>query len=197
MITKRIWNKEYKLKALQDEFAESPREWQMEYSKMCIRDHRRYDFPNELEFDFNAYDDGDLQLPWLDPNQYFFWLDCYEHSGILFSLTWEWQQCRFDTANKCWFLIVTLDDNGEKSNGEARDQAKLILDAYNSYLNGEVYEYILESREIIEKDWKTFTSEWECIEACWWYYSLEDLKYDVVHSYKIFTEEDLKDLSIN
>lgn len=84
-----------------DEDSESPRAWD-NISKLCIREHRRYNFPNELEINFDdlssedAYetdDNGDTietlrqhELKKFD-GYHVFWLDCYEHSGIAFSLS--------------------------------------------------------------------------------------------------------------
>lgn len=84
-----------------DENPDSPRNWDHS-SKLCIREHRRYSFPNELQINFEDEED------FLDKTvgYHVFWLDCYEHSGIQFSLSGEGMQCRFDTSRKCGFIAV-------------------------------------------------------------------------------------------
>ena len=59
MITKRIWNTEYRLEIFQDECADDPRNWR-EDSYLCIREHRDYMFPNEIDFDFMWLDNMDM-----------------------------------------------------------------------------------------------------------------------------------------
>jgi hypothetical protein len=72
----------HKLVIEYDEYAESPRE-RGTNSKLCIREHRRYNFPNEMNWD-RASDEDPRQH--LDTYHVFF-LDCYEHSSITFSLS--------------------------------------------------------------------------------------------------------------
>lgn len=77
-----------------DESYDSPREWSNE-TDLCIREHRRYSFPNELDFCFDCLDDdtvyssdddgsneitvGENELKKLE-QYHIFPLDCYEHS---------------------------------------------------------------------------------------------------------------------
>ena len=174
---KRIWNTEYKLVIQQDEWVESPREWN-DWSKLCIREHRRSNFPNELGFsecDFeniekiaNIAKENGLTL---------FWLDCYEHSNIYFSLAGTGTQCRFDTSNKCGFILA-----------ESEEVAKQEIETYNSWLNWEVYEYIIEEREVIEKEWKTFYTDWEFIDSCGGFYDWESM----VGQQDIFSKEEFE-----
>lgn len=152
-LMKRVWDIEYKVEVDYDEFVDSPREC-VDNSFLCIREHRRYDFPNELDFDFDDFDEWDIELPKLEENQKLFWLDCYEHSGISFSLAGTGRQCRFDTSSKCGFIIA-----------ESEEVAKQEIERYNQYLNGECYMVDVSERSVIEKDWKVFYSDWEWVDA--------------------------------
>lgn len=183
-LQKRAGDIEYRVEIDYDHFAESPREYS-EWSYLCIRKHRNYTFPNELDFDFEWVDSMDMLteeedniLPmnndrwdlierrvndklielaeaeakekWLE----LFWLDCYEHSGISFSLAGEGMQCRFDTSGKCGFIIA-----------ESEEQARAEIKEYNQYINWECYWVDVSSRDIIEKGDKTFYSDWEFIDS--------------------------------
>lgn len=79
---------------------DDPRNWTD--SKMCVRNHRRYSFPNEMDFDFDAIgdtepyetDDDDNIIETNEDHEmkrlegfHVFWLDMYEHSGIAFSFS--------------------------------------------------------------------------------------------------------------
>lgn len=143
--TKQMWDVEYKIEIDYDDFA-SPREYS-EQGMLCIRKHRDYNFPNELDFDFDAFDEWDIELPKLEENQKLFWLDCYEHSSIHFSLAGEGV---FDTSGKCGFIIC-----------ESEEQARAEIEEHNQYINGECYRVSVSERSIIEKDWKVFYSDWE------------------------------------
>lgn len=164
-----------------DECSESPRNFD-EDSFLCMRKHRNYDFPNELEYDFNDLDDG--WMDWVEMSKilkenYVFWIDCYEHSWIVFSLSWEWMQCKFDTSKYCGFMAVKKELY--KTEEEAKKRAKEQLSIYNKRISWEVYEYLIEkSVEWKTDDWRT-KIEWEpdyysddSIYSCWWYY---DIKY--------------------
>ena len=64
-----------------DEDSEDPREWD-NLGKLCLRKHRRYNFPNELEFDFDdGYEEDTVEkrLKELEKTYFIFRLDCYEH----------------------------------------------------------------------------------------------------------------------
>lgn len=146
-----------KLEIEECEWTEDPRDYD-ETTKLCIREHRRYDFPNELDYSFeivdewyewyddpyykNRYDEEIAKLEWY----YIFPLDCYEHSGISFSLSGTGMQCQFDTSKNCWFIAVPKKDKlpneniwSERSEEEARNIAKQAINTYNRYLNNECY----------------------------------------------------------
>ncbi len=71
-----ILNNGNRLDICHDEDMQSPREWD-NVGKLCIREHRRYNFPNELDYDFDsAGEDAEI----LYNTYYIFDLDMYEHT---------------------------------------------------------------------------------------------------------------------
>ena len=145
--TKRVWDIEYKVEIDYDEFIDSPREYSCD-SKLCLREIHFYIFPNELDFDFYAFDEWEIELPTLEENQKLFWINCYEHSRISFSLAGE------GTSGSGGFIIA-----------ESEEVAKQDIEEYNQYINGECYRVDVSERSIIEKDWKVFYSDWEYIDG--------------------------------
>lgn len=165
--------------------------------KLCIREHRRYIFPNELDFDFDvSNDDYITQMQELDKKYYMFDLDCYEHSSISFSLSWKGMQCKFDTSKWCWFIAIpkeydwyNLDEWSESKHKKekiqiTKEEAERIasgeIKTFNQYLNGEVFAAIVEAKETrTNSKWET-KEEREEQDSCWWYYDIEQAVADMV-----------------
>lgn len=153
-LQKRVGDTEYKIDIDYDHFAESPREYN-EWSELCIRENRRYDFPNELSITEEGFENVELiESIAKEREQKLFWLDCYEHSGMSFSLAGEGMQCRFDSSPKCGFIIA-----------ESEEQARAEIEEYNQYINWECYWVDVSSRDIITKWDKEFYSDWEFIDS--------------------------------
>lgn len=82
--------------------------------KLDFRENRSYDFPKDLNFDWDWYDswEDDEEKNWekifndLQENYYRYFVDCYIHSNYNFSLAWQWIQCRWDTAKKCGIVAI-------------------------------------------------------------------------------------------
>lgn len=204
-----------------DEDNESPRKWD-NISKLCIREHRRYDFPNELKINFddlNSYDDyevddnyqiietvGQHEQKKLE-GYHMFWLDCYEHSGISFSLSGTGMQCQFDTSRKCGLIAIPKHfewDNGPGYSGsvdyteaEAEEMAKADIEIYNQYMNGEVYGFrLMQSFEPIiwsDSDGRQheYKADDECLDSC---YGIYDQKEIAEHLPKEYREKFLKEI---
>lgn len=176
VIDKYMLNDGHRLVISYDMDAESPREWDNTW-KLCIKKHRRHNFPNELDFDFDEdyedYKDTDV----LEEEYHIFWLECYEHSWIVFSLAGTGMQCQFDTAEKCGFIAIP------KNECENIEDAKQIageeIEMYNKYLNGEVYRWHTEekiSRTTTNSEWDVKERiEREYEDGCWWYYDIDDI----------------------
>lgn len=160
------WNR---ISVYYDECAESPREWD-NTGKLCIRQHRRYCFPNELDYDRDSAEEDSKKLY---DEYHIFEIDCYEHSWISFSLSWWWMQCQFDTSKNCWFIAIPK--NIYPDHAIAREIALEELKLYNAYMNWEVYRYTIDKPDTYtNKEWKE-KIEWEFVDWCWGYYSIQDI----------------------
>lgn len=178
-----------------DDFAESPRHndniWYMD-----IRDHRRYNFPKELSIAWDEWEETANELIELEKNFYVFPIDCYEHSGISFSLSGTGMQCQFDTSKSVGIIAIPRVYNGydikEWNRSKTRDnpQATQVtlteeqvntiateeLNEYNQYLNGEVYRFTLLDEEGDE------------IDSCWGFYDIDDIR---DHLWKEWADESM------
>lgn len=149
-----------------DEDAESPRAYS-ENSKICIRENRNYNFPNELRYNFDLMDEERIQKKnWYHVSEddeegykeehkkldgyYVFPISCYIHGGVSFSLTGEGLYDRFDTSSDCGF--IARPKKIEYRNGldnsmftywqvEAQQICREEIEIYNQRMNGEVYRY--------------------------------------------------------
>lgn len=190
---KYLLNNGNRLVITQDEDPSDPREWDNVWN-ICVREHRHYKFPNELDYDFDsAAEDAEK----LYEQYYIFELDCYIHSWVSFSLAWRWMQCKFDTSKDCWFIAIpkeinsydqrawAMSTNQDKwtkqiyTEKEAMDVAEDEIKIYNQYLNWEVYAYSIEEPVIwsaTNKEWVVLQkTSWEHIDWCWGYYNRKDI----------------------
>lgn len=182
-----------------DEWAEwyDPRTEYDNIGKICIRKHRDYRFPNELDFNFEAYDEDEIKMP---EKYYIFRLDCYEHGQIVFSFTGEGMQCRRDTSRWCGFIAVPKKYNAydlkeisvtpykkelwekyevvELTESEARDIAKQELKEFNQYNNWEIYGYTVYQKVLWTSETWEEKYEYETLDSCGWYFSIEEAKSD-------------------
>lgn len=178
-----------------DEWAEwyDPRTEQDNIWKICIRKHRDYRFPNELDFDFDAYDEDEISIP---ENYYIFRLDCYEHGWIVFSFTGQWTQCRRDTSRWCGFIAVPKlkeisvtpfkkelwekYEEVELTESQAREIAEQELKEFNQYNNWEIYGYTVYQKVFWKSERWEEKYEYEVIDSAWWYFDVDSCKEDAV-----------------
>ena len=188
---KYLLNNGNRLVITQDEDPSDPREWDNVWN-ICVREHRHYKFPNELDYDFDsAAEDAEK----LYEQYYIFELDCYIHSWVSFSLAWRWMQCKFDTSKDCWFIAIPKEINSydnrpwstssapgkwEKiiyTEDEAMKIAELEIKTYNQYINWDVYEYIIQEpvhRAATNKEWLNLEkTTWEYVDGCSDYYDIQ------------------------
>lgn len=152
-----------------DEQVDSPRNWG-NYSKLCIREHRRHSFPNELKLDLDEDNTETLK------GYYVFPLDCYEHSGIYFSLSGEGMQCRFDTSCGAGIFCYPTEVEGHPVTlEEAKSIITSELNIYNQYLNWEVY-WIQVFKRIppVTVNGRIYTASDETVDSIWDIWNLKD-----------------------
>lgn len=206
-IIKTVWNTEYKLIIDQDECAESPREWSNVWT--LVTAHRNYSWDEELPHDCADMDSAfeeHLSQKWLWDEDIFFhkvWL--MDHGWISIQTSPYW--CRFDSWH--WWYIYTTIKNAEEEFGMStseieegknlEDKALEYLDneikILNKYYSWNIYQFIIESREIIEKDWKKFHDDWDVNDSCWWFYEVSDIIWHIDSD--IFSDEEIKNYDIN
>lgn len=149
---------------------ESPRSWD-NMCKICVRDHRRYSFPNELEFDFDAEDQADKETQadkirdmWVFPLSY------YEHGpgSSRFSLGSSEAVCQWDGVDGVGFIAVPKGNFPDEK--EAYAQADGEIDTYNRWLRGEIYDATVQVAKAFTKEWSDGSVEygwdWESAESC-------------------------------
>ena len=179
--------------------------------KLVIREHRRYTFPNELNFRWDYFDNdwedscGDKvenQFEKIAENYYIFWIDMYEHSGIVFSMLGEGMNCRFDTSRGIGFRAIPKVYNGydleeihktkykpdegneympiEVTLEEAEDIARNELKEWNQYCSWEIYQYsVYKLTKWTSEKWEERYS-WDYVDGCSWYYDEDQAKEEAV-----------------
>jgi len=167
----------YLIEIHQDEFPESPREWDNLGKMVCF--HGRYDLGDKHDYDHNDYngweemknaiikeEDVCVILP----------LYLYDHSGITMSTSPF--SCQWDSGQVGWIFVSKKDVR--KEYGVKRIDQKLIdkvtevlvgeVKTYNMYLMGDVYGY-----KIYEVSTCSEGHEHkEELDSCWGYYGNED-----------------------
>lgn len=180
-----------------DEFSDSPRRWDPQ-TKLCVKPHREYNFPNELDIEFDDLENEDIygtDKYWKDitvsdnekkkfNGYHVYSIDCYIHSWVSFFLHGHGMQCSFDTASNCgYFCVRKYMGTREECAKVAREQISI----YNQYLNGDTYFFkLMESFPPIEKDGKTYYTkdeEIEC-ECTSEYYDLKEIAENIPQEYK-------------
>ena len=152
------------------EWYDDPRKMWDYLTKLCIREHRRYDYPNELDYDF------DCKINNLTDIYYVFPLDCYEHSGIVFSLAWKGMQCQFDTASNVWFMAVPKEYDGKTITEEEAEKIVISeIKEYNQYINNECYRYETYTPEVWTNSKGELKTDRELQDACDQYLDEDDI----------------------
>lgn len=157
---------------LEDGFIADPRD-EENMAEFTTREHRYYSLPKEFSFDWDAYDEWDMkEIEEMDKDYHIFFLDCFEHWGMRWSLIWEGMQCQFDTAKRVWLMRVQrgMVENRAKAEEIVRDELK----RYNQRLCWEVYGYTFERLvKWTSEDWRE-KSEREYVDGCNGFYEIDD-----------------------
>lgn len=92
-----------------------------------------------------------------------FILSCFQHGNVIWGLKGETPSCRWDNAPIAGLLIYEEDPRDLPKTYEAREKiARLTIEAYTKWCNGEVYGYSL-------------TKDGEEIDSCYGYYDKEGI----------------------
>ena len=72
-------------------------------------------------------------------------LSCYEHGGVMWSLSGEGMQCMFDTSNAAGIMIWEGKPKDIGDNYEERMKFfRSVLKEYNDWCNGDMYMFLIE-----------------------------------------------------
>lgn len=157
---------------MEDGFVENPREYD-DMVEFTTREHRHYNLPKEFNFDWDAYDEWEMEeIEEMDKNYHIFFLDCYEHGGMSWSLAWEGMQCRFDTAKRVGLMRVSKEKVEDRK--DALEFVRDALEVYNKWANGEIYEWRLERLVTRKSEDGREKTEREFLDSCSWFYSEDE-----------------------
>lgn len=181
--------KEYKLKngntlkVLSDMTPESPREW--DNLGKFVLSHKRYNLPNELNYNFNNFDSWESVLKDLKKSfnaKVIFSVRGYDHSGLSISCDNSPPfNDRWDSG-QLGFIIATEEDIKKefsvkkitkKTLKKVEEILKGEVEIYNKYSNGEVYGFIEEKANTCDCCKHT---DYEVVNSVWGYYDIEDIE---------------------
>lgn len=149
-------DKKYTIKIVQDEAAESPREWEQNVGTMvCFHkgyelgdkghdySHGNYGSWGEMEKAIRAREDVAAMLP----------IYMYDHSGITLSTTPF--QCQWDSGQVGFIFVskkkirkeLCLKNLTQKVLSRVSNILKSEVEEYDLYLRGEVYGYVIEDED--------------------------------------------------
>ena len=161
---------------MDDGFMDSPRGYD-DIVEFTTREHRYYDLPKEFNFDWDAYDEWDMEeIEEMDKNYHIFFLDCYQHSNMVWSLAWEGMQCQFDTAKRAWLMRVSKEKAEDRK--DALVFVKDAIELYNKWLNWEIYEWRIDRLVKWKSEDGREKQEWEYFDGCSWYYDEDEALQD-------------------
>lgn len=135
------------------QWVSNPREWDNVWRFMF--GHKKYDVPNETDFDFDDYDSWDeLESALEEVYDYVIPVYMYDHSQVAlstggFSCPFDSGRLGFACLNKEWIKVMGLEKRSEQ---ELLGYLEEELMIYQQYLNGEVYEWEIldEHNELVE-----------------------------------------------
>ena len=160
----------YRLTIQYDQDVESPCSWDGSWKFYSFnKDHNNYRNP----YDFLKIKNDDrivvganigIQRK-LDVGTAFF-VSCYEHSGIIYSLIGEGPQCQWDTSQYAGILVweKQVRNLGPMSYEDRQADARAFLKEYNDWANGQCFYYSIEKK----KSW--------LIDSCGGYIGADNLK---------------------
>ena len=138
------------------EFDVNPLNWSTpeEREVWFVMSHKKYDVPNELDIDFNDYDSWEeLVSKNIKEGQVYKFVNWYEHSGI--SLNLQDSAVAHNNFDSGIVGVIIANDINDLNAEFAY---------YKAYIEGNVYEYILEDME------------GNVFDSCSGYYGINDIK---------------------
>ena len=172
---KRIGN--YLIEIIQDDYTESPREWDNLGTMICF--HSGYNLGDKHDYQFYDYDSWDEQRKDIEKKEnscVILPLFIYEHSGITISTSPF--SCTYDSRQLGW--IVVSKEKVRKEYGVKRINKELIekvtnilkneVKTYDQYITGDVYGYRVS--KVTECD--LGHEHKEEVDSCWGYYGVEE-----------------------
>ena len=168
-----------RLSVIFDETNHNPRKYKSNLWKLCIHEHNRYVFDNELNSDFNS-------IYILEVKYYIFYLKLHNSHKTTFNIDTDINQADWFIAipkeYNSYDLCVRGDslnqDKWEKivlSRKEALDIAEEEIKIYNAYINWEVFGVIIEKQIKRTSERGDVKTTRECVEWCWWFYEMDDI----------------------
>ncbi len=172
---KRIGN--YLIEIIQDDYTESPREWDNLGTMICF--HSGYNLGDKHDYQFYDYDSWDEQRKDIEKKEnscVILPLFIYEHSGITISTSPF--GCTYDSRQLGW--IVVSKEKVRKEYGVKRINKELIekvtnilkdeVKTYDQYITGDVYGYRVSKVTECELGHE----HKEEVDSCWGYYGVEE-----------------------
>jgi len=171
------------LKIVQDDIAESPREWDNMGTMVCF--HRRYNLGDEHDYnssDYNSFEELKDQIEKDHNVAVILPLYLYDHSGITISTTPF--SCSWDSGQVGW-IYVTKDE--VKENYGVKKMSKKILarvtnylladvKTYDQYLTGEVYGFQLVQVSTCDCG----HDEEEILDSCWGFFGHDIIENGII-----------------
>lgn len=154
-----------------DENAESPANWDNPECFLCS-DYRDLNVDEE-SISADECREAIYKGKYFLNGFYIFPVSIYDHSGLALHLG---EAHGWDYSNG-WAFVCVRRKKGWWTRAKAREIAKDVLDEWNTYLSGNVYEVVIED------------SEGQPIDACGGYYGAEGLKDAVLDAKSIIDDE--------
>lgn len=144
----------YTFNIINDEYAESPREWYNLGTMVCM--HKRYRLGDEHCYntsDFNSWDEVEKQIIKDNGPCIMLPIYMYDHSNLVlstspFSCRWDSGQVGFNFVSK---VRIREEYGYKKITKQRREKIEEILNfevkLYSKYINGEVYEFVIEDED--------------------------------------------------
>lgn len=162
----------YELEILQEEYPESPREWDNLGTMICF--HRRYNLGDKHNFSVEEAEemmkgkDICVSLP----------LYLYDHGGI--TMNTGSFSCKWDSGQVGWIFVtkeqVRKEYNVKKISKDLIEKVTRVLEGevetYDQFLTGDVYGYRVSKVEVCDKG----CEHKEQVDSCWGYYGMESVE---------------------